>query len=273
MRRKREERPGPRGRPAGHFCRGLVGWSAVAAAAAAPLAAQETYTFTFAPPPGAVVRTLTELRTVTQFTGFPALPDGATMEEERRIEAWHRAAGEENGLWLVEAAVDTAWGRRRLDQAAWRDVTDSFPLGRPAVALVSSQFAVAGFRTSGPDDGEVFRPVGAMVAGLDFAFPGQPVAVGQSFGTGGRIQLRVRAAAETGVAVDETLFGDLALTLDSVVRQDGDELAYLRLGGALTPRSVSLESEGGNRAGSFSGAADWAALAVEIRAATGAPSP
>jgi hypothetical protein len=229
-----------------------VVWFGVTAASATPLGAQ-SYTFSFSPTPGAVVRTLTEVRTVTQFTGFPALPDGATLEEERRIEGRHRALREENGIWLVEASVDTAWGRRRLDQSAWRDVADSVPLRRPAVALVSSQFSVAGFRSAGPDDGEVFRPVGAMVAGLDFAFPGDPVAVGQSF-TAGRIQLRVRASAESGVGVDQTVFGNLILTLDSVVQSGGDELAYLRLGGALEPRTTSRESEGGNQASSFSGA-------------------
>jgi hypothetical protein len=92
-----------------------------------------------------------------------------------------------------------------------------------------------------------------MVAGLDFAFPGEPVSVGQSFPTGGRIQLRVQAAPETGVTVDEMVFGDLVLTLDSIVPHAGDELAYLRLGGGLTPRTSSQESEGGNRAASFSG--------------------
>jgi hypothetical protein len=223
-------------------------------AIAPPLRAQDAFTFTFAPAAGAVVRTLTELRTVTSFTGFPALPDGSTLEEERRIEGRHRAVGEENGMWLVEAVVDTVWSRRRLDQGAWRDVADSVPAKRPAVALVSSQFSVTGFRTANPSDAEVFRPVGAMVAGLDFGFPGEAVAAGQSFPSGGRIQLRVRAAPETGVAVDETVFGDLVLTLDSIVRQDADELAYLRLGGALAPRTTSQQGEGSNTAGSFSGA-------------------
>jgi len=235
-----------------------AGGAAVAAVAAAVLApalrAQDAFTFTFAPAAGVVVRTLTETRTVTSFTGFPALPDGSTLEEERRIEGRHRAVGEENGMWLIEAVIDTVWSRRRLDQSAWRDVADSVPVKRPAVALVSSQFSVTGFRTANPADAEVFRPVGAMVAGLDFGFPGEGVAAGQSFPTGGRVQLRVRAAAETGVAVDETIFGDLVLTLDSIVRQDADELAYLRLGGALAPRTTSQQSEGGHTAGSFSGA-------------------
>jgi hypothetical protein len=235
--------------------RRVVWWLGVAAVSAVtPLAAQETFTFTFAPAPGAVVRTLTETRTVTTFTGFPALPDGSTLEEERRVEGRHRALREENGMWLVEAVVDTVWSRRRLDQGAWRDVADSVPTGRPATALVSSQFSITGFRTAGSADAEIFRPVGAMVAGLDFAFPGEPVAVGQAFPTGGRIQLRVRAAPETGVGVDETVFGDLELTLDSVVRQDADELAYLRLGGGLSPRTTSQQGEGGSTAGSFTGA-------------------
>jgi hypothetical protein len=228
---------------------------AVAAALlGAPAAAQDVFIFTFAPAAGAVVRTLTELRTVTSFTGFPALPDGSVLEDERRIEGRHRAVREENGLWLVEAAIDTVWSRRRTDQGPWRDLTDSLPTRRPAVALVSSQFSVTGFRTANPADAEVFRPVGAMVAGLDFGFPGEGVAVGQAFPTGGRIQLRVQAAPETGVGVDETVFGDLVLTLDSIVRQDADELAYLRLGGGLAPRTTSQQGEGGGTAGSFSGA-------------------
>jgi hypothetical protein len=224
------------------------------AAVVTPLAAQDAFTFAYAPSPGAGARTLTEIRTVTTFTGFPALPDGATLEEERRIEGRHRTVGEEQGVWLVEATIDTVWTRRRLDQGAWGDVTDSLPIRRPAVALMSSQFSVAGFRTAGAGDGEVFRPIGAMVTGLEFSFPGEPVAVGQSFPTGGRIRLRVRAAPETGVGVDETVFGDLALTLDSIVRQGNDELAYLRLGGALVPRMTSQESESGSSAGSFTGA-------------------
>lgn len=221
----------------------------------APLAAQATYVFRYAPPAGAAVRTLTEVRTVTTFTGFPALPDGATLEEERRMHAHHLVQAEEDGAWVVAATIDSIWSRRRLEEGQWRDVPDSALVGRPAVARLSSQFAVAGFRTAAPTDGEVFRPVGAMVAGLDFAFPGEPVAVGQTFSTGGRIHLRVRAAPESGVAVDETVFGDLALTLDSVVVHAGDDtLAYLRFGGALTPRTASQQGESGATAGSFTGA-------------------
>jgi hypothetical protein len=236
---------------------GWTGWAGgllLGAALAAPLAAQEGFTFTYAPVVGGGARTITEIRTVTTFNGFPALPDGSTLEEERRIEARHRAMGETNGLWLVESVIDTVWSRRRLDQGPWRDVADSLPVRKAAVALLSSQFAVTGFRTSGPDDGDVFRPVGAMVAGLDFSFPGEPVDVGQTFSTGGRIHVRVRTTPESGLGVDETIFGDLSLTLDSVSRQGGDVLAYLRLGGGLTPRTTSLADESGAAAGTYTGA-------------------
>jgi hypothetical protein len=225
-----------------------------ALALASPLPAQDTLTFRYAPLVGTGARTITEVRTVTTFNGFPGLPDGSTLEEERRIEARHRSMGESNGLWLVESVIDTVWSRRRLDQGPWRDRVDSLPVRKPAVALVSSQFAVTGFRSSGPEDGEVFRPVGAMVAGLDFAFPGEPVAAGQTFSTGGRIHVRVRTTPESGLGVDETVFGDLSLTLDSIVRESGDELAYLRLGGGLTPRTTSLAGEAGSTAGTYTGA-------------------
>lgn len=223
-------------------------------AGAAPLAGQDAYAFRYAPATGAAVRTLTEMRTITTFTGFPALPDGSTLEEERRVYGHHVVQAEDEGGWLVAAEIDSIRGRRRLEAEPWRDLRDSTLVGRTAVARLTSQFAVAGFRTAAPTDGEVFRPVGAMIAGLDFAFPGEPVTVGQAFPTGGRIHLRVTASPETGVAVDETVFGDLVLTLDSVVRTGVDTLAYLRFGGALTPRTTSPGGEGGAAtAGSFTG--------------------
>jgi hypothetical protein len=225
----------------------------VAAAAAAPLAAQETFVFRYAPSVGALVRTYTEQRAVTTFNGFPALPDGATLEVEARIYGHQRVIGEEDGTLVVEATIDSTRNRRRVDQGPWRDVADSSLVGHPAVARLTSQFSVSGFRSAAPTDGDVFRPVGAMVAGLDFAFPGEPVAVGQTFPAGGRIHMRVRAAEETGVAVDETVFGDLALTLDSVVRREDDALAYLSFNGALTPRTTSQQAESGASSGTYTG--------------------
>ncbi len=217
--------------------------------------AQDGVTLRFAPTPGATARLLTEIRTTTSLTGFPAVPDGATVTTETRVNATQRVLAAAEGGWLVEVVVDSVRGRRRSEGGAWVDAVDSVAVGRAARAVLSDRFEVTGIRTSGATDGEVLRLLGAGVAGLGFAFPVDPVSTGTTFASGGRLYGRAQTGPETGIVLDETAFADLSLTLDSAVADGGDELVYFHFRAPMTPRTLARESEDGNLVVTLSGGA------------------
>jgi hypothetical protein len=197
-----------------------------------PAAAQSQAILRFVPDLGRVTRTLTEVRTTTTLVGFPAVPDRAAFEEESWISVTQRVArmGEDGAV--VEVTVDSIRGRVRLGGEVWTDYADTSLIGRAAQAIVSPRFGVVGIRSTGPRDGEILQALGAFAAGLDFVFPEAPVTAGETFATGGRLRARVRTDSVTGLAIDEVVFGDLSLTLDSAVQAGGEELAYLHSRGA-----------------------------------------
>ncbi|MDH3496273.1 MAG: hypothetical protein OER21_05890 [Gemmatimonadota bacterium] len=233
--------------------RNLLVLAVLLVARAAP--AQDGVTLRYAPTPGATARLLTEIRTTTSLTGFPAVPDGATVITETRVNATQRVLDVAPGGWLVEVVVDSVRARRRSEGAAWVDAVDTGMVGRAARAVISDRFEVTGIRTTGPTDGEVLRLLGAGVAGLGFAFPVNPVPAGTTFASGGRVYARAHAGLETGIALDETAFADLSLTLDSAVAEGGDELVYFHFRAPMTPRTVGRESEDGNQVVTLSGGA------------------
>jgi hypothetical protein len=232
-------------------------WLALAVAAsglAAPAHAQQQVVLQFRPEFGRMVRTLTEINTSTKLVGFPAVPDGAVFEDERRVNATQRVVRLEEGGALVEVTVDSVRERIRQDAEAWRDVVDPGLVGDTARAIVSPRFSIVGIRSQAPTDGDVLQALGAYVAGLGFAFPETPLRVGESFETGGRLRARVTTDSPTGIPIDEVVFGDLALTLDSVVTSEGEELSFLHFRGPLTARTSAVNEEGGDVVTAFSGA-------------------
>jgi len=222
--------------------------------AAAPAGAQQPVVLQFRPEFGRTIRTLTEQRTTTTLTGFPAVPDGAVFEDEHRISATQRITRLEEGGAVVEVTVDSLWGRVREGGDAWRDLQDTSLVGATARAVVSPRFAIVGIRSTGARDGEVLQSLGASVAGLGFAFPETALRAGESFETGGRLRARVVSDSATGIPVDDVVFGELALTLDSAVTTGDDELSYLHFRGALTPRTSAAAGEGGDIVTAFTGA-------------------
>lgn len=244
-------------------------------AVARPAAAQQSVVMRYQPELGRLMRTLTEVRTTTTLVGFPAVPDGAAFQTEQRISATMRVTGHEADGAVVSVAVDSVTGRRRMGTEAWLDRGDTLLAGRTAEAIVSPRFAVAGIRSRGPADADVLQLLGAGVIGLGFSFPQNAVTVGETFETGGRVRARVTTEASTGLALDEVVFGDLSLTLDSVNVVSGDTLGYFQFRGPFAPRSTPVE-EGSSGSVSTSGAfagrlvwsSRWAAFvsgAVRVR--------
>ena len=219
-----------------------------------PAAAQSRAILRFVPELGRVTRTLTEVKTATTLVGFPAVPDRATFAEETWISATQRVAriGEDGAV--VEVTIDSIRGRVRLGDQLWTDYADSTLIGGAAQAIVSPQFKVVGIRSTGPRDGEILQALGAFAAGLDFVFPEGPVMAGETFATGGRLRARIRTDSATGLAIDEVVFGDLALTLDSAVQAGAERLAYLHFQGTLTPRTAAMAGESGDVVTALSGA-------------------
>jgi hypothetical protein len=236
--------------------------------AAWPAAAQPRVVLRYQPDLGRLVRTLTEVRTTMTLVGFPAVPDGAAFETELRIGASQRVLALGPDGAVVAVTVDSAWGRARAGTEPWVDRAETSLAGRTAEAVLSPRFGTVGIRTSGAADAEILLLLGGGAAGLGFAFPEGPLAPGESFETGGRIRTRVRTDAATGIAVDEVVFGDLALTLDSIGIQGDDTLSYFHFRGAFAPRTAAAPGEAGDVVTSLSGAyagrfvwsARWAAF-------------
>jgi hypothetical protein len=227
-------------------------------------AAQQAMQFAFTPQLGRTVRTLTEIRTTTTLVGFPAVPDGARVESERWVNATQRVAAVEGTAAEVTVVVDSVRGRVRTDGEAWVDRVDATFVGQVARAVVSPRFGIVGLRSSSPLDADVLQGLGAYAAGLGFAFPDEPVPVGSSFETGGRIRARVTTDATTGVTLDEVVVGDLTLTLDSVVGAGSENaVAHLTFRGAFAPRTTETAGEQGDLtlalSGAFAGRLAWSA--------------
>jgi hypothetical protein len=225
-----------------------------------PLHAQQAYQFHYAPVVGSSVRTLTEIQVMTALTGFPAVPDGTVLEEETRFGALQTVLGGGDRGFRVDVALDTVWTRRRSSGGPWKAVVDSVFARQPVGLVVSPQFAAATVSGGGPAEA-VLRTLYGMVAGPGFAFPEAPVPVGSSFATGASIVTRVRVPPEAGLAVDQRAYADLTLTLDSLQRTEGDEIAYLSFAGTFDPRDIAQEGESGSTeitlAGSFAGRLVW----------------
>jgi hypothetical protein len=186
--------------------------------------------------------------------GFPAVPDGAAFEAEARVGASQRVLSLDPDGAVVAVTVDSVWGRVRAGTEPWVDRVDTGLVGRSAQAVLSPRFGIVGIRTTGPADADVLLLLGAGAAGLGFAFPQRPLAVGESYETGGRIRTRVRTDPATGIAVDEVVFGDLALTLDSVTVTGVDTLSHFHFRGAFAPRTAAVEGEEGDVVTTLSGA-------------------
>jgi hypothetical protein len=241
-----------------------------------PGAAQQSVVLRYQPELGRLVRTLTEVRTTTTLVGFPAVPDGAVFETEARLGASQRVLALDPDGAIVSVAVDSAWGRARAGTEPWVDRADTALVGKVAEAVLSPRFGIVGIQTTGSADAEVLLLLGAGAAGLGFAFPQGALAAGESYETGGRIRTRVRTDPATGIALDEVVFGDLAITLDSVNAQGDDTLSHFHFRGAFAPRTGATEGESGDVVTSLSGAyagrfvwsARWAAFvsgAVRMR--------
>jgi hypothetical protein len=227
---------------------------AIGGVAPGAAAAQQGVMLRFVPQVGRAVRTLTEVRTTTTLTGFPAVPDGATFDAEARLGASQRVVALDPDGAVVAVTVDSIWGRVRAGTEPWVDHVDTGIVGRSAEAVLSPRFGIVGIRTTGASDADVLLLLGAGAAGLGFAFPQQPLSAGESYETGGRIRTRVRTDAATGLAVDEVVFGDLALTLDSVAVVGSDTLSYFHCQGAFAPRTAAAEGESGDLVTALSGA-------------------
>jgi hypothetical protein len=217
----------------------------------------------YQPEPGRLMRTLTEVRTTVTLVGFPAVPDGAAFEVQERVSATTRVRAHEATGAVVVVTVDSVSGQTRMGADPWVDVTDAPLTGQAAEAIVSPRFGVAGIRSSGPADANILQLLGAGVIGLGFAFPDTPLRPGESFETGGRIRARVTTDASTGLVVDEVVFGDLALLLDSVTVVGGDTLSFFQFRGALAPRSSAAEGGRGDvvtsTSGAYAGRVVWSA--------------
>lgn len=231
---------------------GQVTCALAALSFAAPATAQQI-DFRYRPRAGTAVRTLTEERTVTTLFGFPMVPDGASFETKRRVNATQFVLAVLDGGRRVEVEIDSIRARRRAADGLWVTLTDTTAVGKPVRATLNERFAVTGIETAGQTDAEVLRMMGAGLIGFGFSFPSEPVAAGTTFPTGGRLHYQVRLTDEGGIPVRETLAGDLVLTLDSVVDAGSDRLAYLRFAGTFDPRIAASESESGSVTVTFSG--------------------
>jgi hypothetical protein len=215
--------------------------------------AQQTVTLRFQPPMGRVIETRTEMHTMTALTGFPSVPDGSTLEEEVLIGATQRVLGTAPDGFVVEVAVDSVRGRVRPTGGAWRDLVNLPLRAGVARAVVGTNFRVVGIQSQGTEDADLLQALGGFFMGLGFAFPSDPIAVGATVPIDGRVRPRVRTHSTTRLVLDQVMLGDLAITLDSVVHNSGDDLSYFEFRGEFAPRAEGAPSEGGGALTSYTG--------------------
>lgn len=225
----------------------------LAAAVTAPAAGQDAVRLRYTPTPGLAVATVTVFTTAMTVTGLPAVPDGTVFEEERRVYARQQVGPRTADGWLLEATLDSIRARTRAAGGAWRDRPASPLEGATVRARVNERFAVTGVESSGERDAEVLRVRTAWTAGLDAAFPEAPVSVGAAFETGGRMPFTAEVRLDTVRTVRETIFGDLALRLDSLTDRGTDTLLYFSFRGRFAPRTLEAAGEAGDVRASFQG--------------------
>jgi hypothetical protein len=254
----------------------VVGAIVALVASAATARAQQTVTIRYQPPLSRTIQTRTDVHTMVTLNGFPSVPDGSTLEEEVLIGATQRTLGPGTGGTAVEVTVDSVRGRNRLAGGGWHDLVTPPLAAGMARAVVSDRFEVVGIQSKGEADADVLQALGGFVIGLGFSFPNEPIAVGATVPTGGRVRVRVQTDSSTGLVLDEVMLGDLAITLDSVVHDPGDDLSYFEFRGDFAPRAGSATSESGggtsSYAGGFAGRFVWssgwnaiASAAVRVR--------
>ncbi|HEX9728165.1 MAG TPA: hypothetical protein VGA37_06660 [Gemmatimonadales bacterium] len=219
---------------------------------ASSLAAQQT-PLRFGPTAGTVVHTLTEVRTVTTLFGFPALPDGAAFEHDRRVSATQRVVAAEEGGWTVAVEIDSVRARRRAPEGAWLAVVDTGSVGQPVRLVMTPRFAMAAVHTAIAADHDVLRVMGAWVAGRGFAFPEGPVAAGGTFETGSAFRFVAALIPEQGMTLRVPLSGPVLMQVDSVVANESDEVTYLSFTGSFAPETVATGGEAGNAQSSLAG--------------------
>jgi hypothetical protein len=222
---------------------------AVALAVPGATSAQTPVLLRFLPPVGQVLRTVTEVRTTTTLVGFPAVPDSAAYEEETWTSATQRVVGEQQGGLAIEVTLDSVRGRERLAGEPWTDRADSAGARPTARAVLSEQFYIVDQR----GHPQAIAVLGAFVLGGGFAFPAVAVTPGTSFPTDGRIRTRVRTDPAWGLAVDEVVSGPVSFTLDSVVGDGAETLAYLHFQESFESRTIAPASEFGDRTASYRG--------------------
>lgn len=220
---------------------------------AASLAAQQRALLRYAPDPGALVSTVTDVSTVVTVSGLPAIPDGAQFEERVRRFARQRVLDRGPNGWLVEVALDSTRAQWRPAGGAWRDGPPSSLDGSRARARINERFAVTGVESSGERDAEVLRALTGWLGGLDFTFPETPVPVGAKFETGARLAFSAEVTADSSLPLREMVVGDLALVLDSLTDRGTDTLLYFTFGGLFTPRDVRTAGEDGAVQATFTG--------------------
>ena len=221
--------------------------------AATPVAGQATFQFRYNPAPGRVVHGITVIRTLTTMQGLPRVPDGATLEVEARIFSHDRTLDAGANGFRVDVGVDSVRVRQRENGAAWMDGEAPAFAGLSTLAAVNERLHVVGIETTNSEDGLLLRVLTAWSANLGFAFPDSAVAVGSTFRTGGQMPFDVSLDEAVGLSVREVLMGELQFTLDSVVARGADTLAYLRISGTFTPRTIESTGEAGTRSDTFEG--------------------
>lgn len=203
----------------------------------------------FRPPPGQVLRTVTEVRTRMTLTGFPSVPDSAVADEEMWTSATQRVGAADGAGTALVVVVDSVRGRHRLAGEPWTDATDSIPVGWPARVVVSERFAFL----DAPGDPEVLQVLGALVIGGGLGFPESQVGPGAAIPAAGLVRTRVRTDPAWGIAINDLVTGPLALTLDSVVGDGADANAYFHFQGNFDPRTIAAGSEAGDRVATYRG--------------------
>lgn len=234
-----------------------LGALAALALTTADATAQERVLLRYHPVVGARVHTLW-WSDVSTTIGVSEGSETLTLEAEALQSITRRVVQRTDSGYLVEVELDSVRARMRPAGGSWRDLA----VGRGSAGLrvtVDERLRVSDVTSlrAGGDTltGTRLQTLRGYAGGLEFGLPEEPVAAGDGWSADVVLPLQKSLALGQELNLPDELSGDTELivrsrfTLDSIVHQPADTLAYLTLRGQVVPATYA--TQGGPVAGTL----------------------
>lgn len=198
----------------------------------APLAAQGTFRWRFAPEVGTFVRWIYTTEGEYTFTDFPLIIDSTKATVSSRAGLTRRIMERMEGVYLGLVTVDSVVARYRIVGRDWNPlVTERGPIG-PAGFLIDDNGLYS--QVAGTDDPELQAFLGVTGA-IQVSLPPEPIRPGDRWETRISYPYTTEIPADSSGIVMVTLEGEAAAVIDSLGVRGADTLIHVSVSGAFQP--------------------------------------